>query len=97
MTATPGIGPDGPPAHECIHAGDPRYDGFRVTDLWVVLLVDPRDNQEGIAYYGGLPLIAADERRLDDMKPLVDLLAKTTGRTSRIAHLQVVDSQNVTP
>lgn len=59
---------------DCIEAGDPQYDGFRLNDLWVVTSVDPGDDQEGLVgdlVVGG-PLMASDRRRLEQyLEPYV--------------------------
>lgn len=40
---------DKPIENEDINAGDPRYDGFRFDELWVVSIVHPDSDQEGVA------------------------------------------------
>lgn len=51
-----------------IEPGDPRYDGFRIQELYLVVSVDV-DDQEGIVQFpteqGYVPLFAADARRLE--------------------------------
>ena len=44
---------------------DPAYDGFRITELWVIVTVGP-DNQQAVVTHGGEPLIAADHVRRED-------------------------------
>lgn len=67
-----------------IEPGDPRYDGFRISELWAFTQVDPIDNQEGIITLsspaGPLPMIASDRVRMDAFKPYAQMVAKQIGR-----------------
>jgi hypothetical protein len=49
-------------AHDHVPPGDPRYDGFRIREIWALTGVDPSDNQEGLI---GVPLEAAIRHSLD--------------------------------
>jgi hypothetical protein len=76
---------DGPNEPELVlHAVD-NYLG-RIDHLWAALSID--DGGEGLcaAPLGGvtLPLIAADKRRLDLIKPLARKLARMSGKPVRI-------------
>jgi len=65
-------------AHEHIEPGDPRYDGFRIRELWMLTGVDPADNQEGVigitrevAIRHSIdigPALASDERRAHHLR-----------------------------
>jgi hypothetical protein len=66
-------------SHDHPSAGDPEYDGFRITSVWAFTLVDPRDNQEGIPAVGNMPLIASDRVRLDDLTPYAQSIADALG------------------
>lgn len=70
-------------------AGDEVYRGFRITSLWAWTVVDPADDQEGIAAFLGadgtwVPLIASDRVRLNDLQPLADRTAQALGRPVRL-------------
>lgn len=56
-------------------AGDPHYNGFRITEMWVVTSVDPGDDQEGIllAPQSHMPLLMSDTVARDD---IVEALTK---------------------
>lgn len=88
---------DTPIADEDIAAGDPRYDGFRVTEVWAFIAVDPADNQEGIAAFrdpitqAWMPLVAADERRLESLRPMAQRLANMSGVTILLKHFTNVE------
>lgn len=68
--------------------GDPRYDGFRISELWAWCQVDPRDDQEGIitleTRHGPMPLIASDRVRLRDLRLYARMVATSTGRPVRL-------------
>lgn len=66
-------------------AGDPSYDGFRITSVWAWTAVDPADDQEGILPMpNGLPMIASDRVRLDDLRGLAGAMATALGMTVRL-------------
>lgn len=77
---------DEPIRDEDIRAGDPRYDGFRITELWAFVAVDPDDNQEGLPAFNDPvtgqwhPLVCADERRVDSIRGMAQRLANMSGR-----------------
>lgn len=81
---------------DCIPAGDPRYDGFRISELWLVTMVDPADDQEGLMYEAGSgPLMATDERRLEFLRAIVSRNAAEGGPPLRIRHFtEAVDVQD---
>jgi hypothetical protein len=58
---------DAPDPDDEIKAGDPRYDGYRITHMWVITQVDPADDQEGLVVTEGVPLMAADDVRKAQM------------------------------
>lgn len=65
-----------------IEPGDPRYDGFRIQELWLVVAVDV-DDQEGIVQFpteeGYVPLFAADPRRLEQIIEAAHKMHQHTG------------------
>lgn len=65
-------------------AGDPRYDGFRISALWAWTTVDPTDNQEGLITIstpdGLLPLVASDRVRIDQYRLYARMFARSLGR-----------------
>jgi hypothetical protein len=71
------------PTDEYIPAGDPRYDGFRITELWAWTFIDPSDDQEGIATLlhrdNVLPLIGSDRRRIESFRGYAQRLANDLG------------------
>lgn len=85
---------------ERIEPGDPRYDGFRITDIWAALAIDPKDNQEGIPALPGtlIPLIAADERRLEDVRVAAKIIAAKLEHPVRIVRfVQAEDVEVIDP
>lgn len=85
---------DDPDTGERIPAGDPRYDGFRLRELWAYLAVDPADDQEGVAAFLGpggmwMPMIGGDERRIRDLEPQARQLARHSGRKMRLVKFTV--------
>jgi len=59
--------------------GDPRYDGFRVENIWLFTVIDKDDDQEGIASFRARgvqwPLIASDPTRRDDYMKIAKQIA----------------------
>ena len=56
--------------------------GFVIQHIWAFVSVDPRDGDEGVCAcnLGGqwMPLIAADEKRLKDLRPMAEQIARET-------------------
>ena len=80
---------------EYIPADDPRYDGFRITEhLWAFVSLDPKTDQEGIAsFHDGstwVPMISADQRRVDSLKPVAQRIATMTGSSIRLVKFERV-------
>lgn len=79
--------------NEHISADDPRYDGFRIRDLWVATATAP-DNQEAMLYVDDLdvvglapgPTFASDERRLVRIRKFAQLTATRCDCEIRIRH-----------
>lgn len=68
---------------------DPRYDGFRISTLWAWTVVDPTDNQEGIAAFRAadgtfMPLIGSDRVRIDDLRGYAQAAADLNGTPARL-------------
>lgn len=57
--------------------------GFKITSIWAYISVDPVDGDEGIlafqSGYGTMPMIAADKRRLDQLRPMAEAIAQDFG------------------
>jgi hypothetical protein len=80
---------------EHIDADDPRYDGFRIRELWAATAV-ATDNQEATlwvdledanAYHLTQgPAMAADERRLRHLREFAQAIATRYGVEVRIRH-----------
>lgn len=70
-----------------IEPGDPRYDGFRISELWAWTQIDV-DDQEGIitldSPQGPMPMIASDRVRLKQFRVYARMIAKATGRPVRL-------------
>lgn len=67
--------------------------GFRVTAVHVFTLIDD-DDEEGVPAFRGkdgmiYPLIAADENRLANMRPIAEELAKTHGKVVKLSRFTV--------
>jgi hypothetical protein len=68
----------------------PKNEMPRIDCVWAFLSVDPEDGNEGViaAPLMGpgsmVPLIAADERRLQSITPIAKDIAKATGRVVRL-------------
>ena len=87
---------------EPIAAGDPRYDGWRITELWAFLAVDPADDQEGVAGFdtGGamMPMICSDARNMESLRPIAQQIARVSGRTIRLARFTIrEDLEEIAP
>jgi hypothetical protein len=57
----------------------------RIQKIWAFLSVDPKTGDEGVMAttlspeFGPIPLIAADQRRLESLRPIAEDLARQTG------------------
>lgn len=77
-----------------IEPGDPRYDGFRITELWAVTSIDPADDQEGLVAIEGpqgqvVSLIASDTERLESLlKPAAEGLRRQ-GVATELRHFSL--------
>lgn len=85
---------------ECMHAGDEGYRGFRVTECFAFLQVDPNDDQEGsptLVMAGGalLPMISFDFRHKDSLRPVAEQYAKQTGRRIRLVRFSQLEEVEV--
>jgi hypothetical protein len=62
--------------------------GFKIESIHAFVAVDPVDGDEGVmAFYsanGPVPMIAADKRRLDELRPLAERLAEEAGLEVRL-------------
>lgn len=91
-------------SHECIEPGDPRYDGSRMRELWVLCAIDPADNQEGIvhvppeaafAFHLDIgPAFASDEPRADRLREYASWLAAGRAQVrTRLRHFVIADEE----
>lgn len=68
-----------------------NYAGFRITELWVFVGID-EDGDEGVMAMaapelgGGLPMIAADEKRRKQLEPIARDIARMKGGTYECRH-----------
>jgi|NGEPerStandDraft_9_1074522.scaffolds.fasta_scaffold125499_2 hypothetical protein len=58
--------------------------GFIIRDLWTYLAIYGNDGDEGIVAWHGLPLIAADLIRLQQIRPMAEKVAKASGLSIRL-------------
>ena len=69
-----------------------RGEGFTITRCWIYAAVD-KGGAEGVVGFqtreGWLPAIATDEKRRDMLRPIVESIARDTGRTVRLICLSV--------
>lgn len=83
---------------EVLHA--PKNTIRRIDSVWMVISVDPEDNTEGVCAApmgpGGMlvPLIAADERRLEDIKAWAKRL-RDMGQTVKMIRLTSREEVNL--
>lgn len=60
----------------------------KIERIWAFVSVDPADNNEGVAaatIHGAfMPLIAADQARLDSLRPYARAIARASGMTLRL-------------
>lgn len=91
--------------HEHIRPGDPRYDGFRIKQLWIVTGVDPSDNQEGILpitlpdaiRFSLLPgfAFASDELRAHHLREFARAVKQEDGMSLNIKHFTLDSEEQV--
>lgn len=65
--------------------------GFRVTELYAFLVVDPDGDEAVPAVRFGdvcMPLVAADEVRLRELRPLAEQAATAGGRPVQLARFE---------
>jgi hypothetical protein len=80
---------------EHIHPDDPRYNGFRIRELWIATAIAP-DNQEAMLYIdvpeavafhvSPGPAFASDERRLNHIRAFAQAKATELGIEVQIRH-----------
>lgn len=80
-------------ASEHIPAGDSRYDGFRIEELWIFTCVDPTDNQEGVLADHDRPIIASDQRAVDELRELVRISPHPDD--TMVKHFRLVDTEEL--
>lgn len=56
--------------------------GFEIKSIWAFVAIHPGDEDEGVTACKigdqWMPLIAADEKRLKDLRPMAQLIARET-------------------
>lgn len=71
---------------------EPDYRGFRITDIHAIVGIGD-DDEEGVCAYvtmlGPTPLIAADPRRLKEIKKMAQQVADQTGLKFEIVRFSV--------
>ncbi len=80
---------------------DPGGNGFRIETVWAFLAIHD-DDDEGVmgASINGtlMPLIAADEQRIEILRPYAEAAAKLSGKTIMLAKFERrVDVETITP
>lgn len=75
--------------------------GFRIDRLWAFLSIG-EDGDEGVCSIsttlGHMPMVAADRRRVDQLRPYAAKVAKTTGRPVRLARFDTrADEETFNP
>lgn len=69
--------------------------GFRITEVWAFVSVDPADGDEGVCSYqlGDVhwPMIAADHDRLESLRPMAEQLARASGLTIELRKYSTVE------
>lgn len=76
--------------------------GFRIGAVWAFLAVDPDDGDEGVVGMatpaGWIPFVAADERRLVDLREHAVAIARATGRSIELVRFDVrTDVETIDP
>jgi len=82
---------------EYVHPDDPRYKGFRIREYWLATALDP-DDMEAPLYVSPLmaqmfhlavgPAMAADERRLENLRDFAAWMATQFGTIVYIRHFK---------
>lgn len=72
---------------------NPDYRGFRIKDIHAIVAIGD-DDEEGVPAFvspllGSVPLIAADPRRLEEIKRIAQVLADETDRDFEIVRFSV--------
>lgn len=62
--------------------------GFKITKLWAFIAVDPNDGDEGLPAMNvkgqWIPMVAADEKRIESLRELAAEMAKSSGSKIRL-------------
>lgn len=75
---------------------------FVIKDIWAFIAIDPDDGDESVvgARIGGnmLPMIAADEKRLDQLRPIAHGMALAMGIEIKLVRFTArVDEESYPP
>jgi hypothetical protein len=68
--------------------------GFRIETLTAYVAVDPKDGDEGIIGHAlsegtMMPLIGADAKRIEDLRPYAEQVAAATGQQIKLVRFSV--------
>jgi hypothetical protein len=70
----------------------PDYRGFRITEIHAITGIGD-DDEEGVpawfSHDGPVPLIAADSKRLENIKEMAQRIADATGQSFKITRFSV--------
>lgn len=81
---------------------DPETAPFRIDSIYAYLAIDPEDGDEGICAFrsamGWMPMVAADQRRLDSLRPIAEQTAAATGQQIKLVRfMRLSDVETITP
>lgn len=72
--------------------------GFRITELYAFLAVFAGDADEGVVAWNGLPLVAANKVRLEQLRAQAEEIARLAGRPVRLVRFSVrEDLETIAP
>lgn len=75
---------------------------FRIESIYAYLSIDPEDGDEGICAFksgmGWMPMVAADMKRLESLRPIAEKTAKASGQQIRLVQfIRVREIEVITP
>jgi len=69
--------------------------GYRIRELWVFVSIDA-DGDEGMCAFmsetGWMPMIAADMKRVDSLRPIAQAICNESGSTVEVRHLTQIET-----
>lgn len=67
--------------------------GFKIDRLFAFVAIDPEDGDEGVMGFatqrGWMPMIGADQARVESLKPMAEEIKKTTGLDYEIKYFKL--------